>query len=289
MNTPAVILSDSFITANFGGKSFIVNEGDERFPQALKLYSLKDWQGLHDLMDSEAAVRKLENYSGKNVTIKDGEVFHHGRKLNNYVIDKILAFSAKGFPYEPILKFLDNLLESHSWDVVKDLYQFLEKAGDMPITEDGAFLAYKKVDENWMSYHANPDGTHNRNMPGDVNEMPPHEVNPDRNVCCAPGLHFCSEAYLPQFYGDSGKVVRVKIFPQWVIAIPTSYNNAKARAYKYEVVCECPDLHDLAFGSALCVGNEPYTGEDEEDIFEDEFFDDGCDDDLLCGMHPDED
>lgn len=269
MKAPSVIISDKFLTVNFGTKTYMVNECDPKFKTAVELYKDQNWEELHNHLDAKLAFEPIKEYTDNNITIVDGEVLYKGKVINNYVVDKILSFREKGFPYQPIVNFLNNLLESHSWDVVKELYSFLEKAKDMPITEDGAFLAYRKVDEDYMSFHANPDGTHNRNKVGDVVEMLPSDVNPNRNETCSSGLHFCSQSYLPHFWGRSGRVMQVKIFPQHVITIPSDYNDAKGRCFKYEVVGECPDLNALAFGSDLYTSSGSEWREDSpthEDI-----------------------
>jgi acyl carrier protein len=274
MKTPAVIISSKFITVNFGSKTYMVNACDPKFERAVELYKMQSWNELHDFLNEEKKLEPVKEFTSGNIEIVGGEVLYRGKPVTGYVVDKIFEFKKLGYPYQPIINFLDNILQSHSWDVVRELYQFLERAGDMPITEDGAFLAYRKVDENYMSYHANPDGTRNRNQIGDVVEILPSNVDPDRNNECSHGLHFCSAGYLPHYHGKRGRVMRVKIFPQHTIAFPKDYNHAKGRCYKYEVVGECPDLHDVAFKSHLYTerGEEWQEPEDGFDAPEEEHY-----------------
>lgn len=268
MNTPATLVSEKFITVNFGDKTFIVSADNPKYAHTLELYKTQAWQDMRNYLDEEKKLQPIAEFTRNNISVVGGEILYKGKPVTNYVVEKVKRFIEQGYPHEPILNFLNNLMETQSYTVMQELYLFLEKAGDMPITEDGAFLAYRKVDENYMSYHANPDGTHNRNMVGDVIEMNAWAVNPDRHQTCEAGLHFCSESYLPHYYGSVGKVMRVKVFPQHVIAIPSDYNDAKGRCFKYEVVGECPNLQDIAFNGTL------YTSDGQEYVHDDEEYDD---------------
>ena len=125
-------------------------------------------------------------------------------------------------------------MQNPSHRAVNELYDFLE-AGELPITEDGCFLAFKNVRSNYMDIHS---GTF-RNQVGDVCEMLRNKVDEDKDRTCSYGLHFCSIAYLPHFSdSDGGHTMIVKINPKDVVAIPADYNNTKGRTCKYEVVAE---------------------------------------------------
>jgi hypothetical protein len=137
----------------------------------------------------------------------------------------------EGFNIEPLVAFLEQLMMNPSHRAVEELYGFLE-AGNMPITEDGHFLAYKRVNANWTDVHS---GTFD-NSPGQICEMPRNKVNDDKRQTCSTGLHFCSLDYLKAFMG--ARIVILKINPADVVSIPTDYNQAKGRCCKYEVIGE---------------------------------------------------
>jgi acyl carrier protein len=93
------------------------------------------------------------------------------------------------------------------------------------------------VKSDYMDIHS---GTV-RNQIGDAPAMPRAMVDADRNRTCSQGLHFCSKSYLTSFGSsrrDSDRCMLVKINPADVVAIPADYNNAKGRAWTYEVVGE---------------------------------------------------
>jgi hypothetical protein len=122
-------------------------------------------------------------------------------------------------------------MENPSFRAVSELYDFLE-ASQLPITEDGCFLAYKRIRSDYTDVHS---GSFDNSI-GQVVSMPRNEVDEDKDRTCSAGLHFCSRAYLPHFCGD--RIVVLKINPADVVAIPSDYNNAKGRACRYEVIQE---------------------------------------------------
>jgi hypothetical protein len=147
----------------------------------------------------------------------------------------------EGFPIEPMVHFMENLYANPSHRAVTELYSFLEK-GQLPITPDGHFLAYKKVRADYKDCHS---GTMDNSI-GQVVEMERHEVDDNKDRTCSSGLHFCSKDYLNHFGGE--RVVIVKINPRDVVSIPSDYNDTKGRACRYEVVGEVDaDKVDTAF------------------------------------------
>lgn len=261
---PALFITTRFITVNYRNSTYTILSSDKDFEAVKSLIKDSNYDELEKFLNKP---KMIALFGAGDIEVFNECVYYKGQQLHGVIVDKILEFIAEDFPYEPIARFLDN-----SQDCVKadELYLFLESNESMPITEDGAFLAYRKVDECYMSYHKNPDGTHNRNLVGDIVTMPAEKCQIDRDVTCAEGLHFCSKIYLPNYFGNSGRVMLVKIFPQDVISIPSDYNNAKGRCCKYEVVGECQDLHDLAFKSALYTKDgqspwqEPYVEQDDD-------------------------
>jgi hypothetical protein len=115
---------------------------------------------------------------------------------------------------------------------------FLE-ANQIPITEDGHFLAWKKIRNNWKDIHSNSVDY----SVGATPSMKRNEVDPDRDRTCSNGLHCAGWSYLPHFgsNGDSDRIVIVKVNPADVIAVPNDYDNAKMRVCQMEVLREYTD------------------------------------------------
>lgn len=160
-----------------------------------------------------------------------GSFIFNGVRVHDYVTDHIKRSYMEGFDVAPMLAFLENCLLNPNPDAVSDLYKFLE-AGFLPVTEDGHFIAYKKVRQDYKSVH---DGRTDNSI-GSKPSLPRAQCNSNRNETCSTGLHFCSQKYLGNFGGD--RIVIVKVNPADVTAIPSDYNDTKGRACTYEIIGE---------------------------------------------------
>lgn len=58
--------------------------------------------------------------------------------------EKIMDFLDAGLPINPLVRFWESCLRNPHFVAVEELFQFLER-NELPITEDGAFLGYKKL------------------------------------------------------------------------------------------------------------------------------------------------
>lgn len=188
--------------------------------------------GLFDLVEAIGVARQ-ETGTGVEFNTTTGVLTYDGWPIGGVIVDRVLELARQGVkaPVERLLKFLDNLCQNPSSSVVERLYTFLEK-GNMPITDDGHFLAYKRIRANWTDVHS---GTMDNSVGREVT-MPRSLVNDNDNETCSTGLHFCSYSYLASFDGD--RVVALKINPRDVVSIPTDYNDAKGRCCRYVVVEE---------------------------------------------------
>lgn len=167
-----------------------------------------------------------------------GTLKYRGFPLNGYIATKALELHRTGAPkpLQKFLAFLENLYQNPRSSIAERLYRFLE-VGNMPLTDDGYFLAYKKVRADWKDIHS---GTMDNSV-GKILEMPRVLVNDKDTETCSTGLHFCSYAYLDQFKSTNSttdRIVVLKINPADVVSIPTDYNDTKGRTCKYEVLSE---------------------------------------------------
>jgi len=179
----------------------------------------------------------IQKASGDKVSVSGDKVFYEDTKLDNVIVEKIASLAWGGEKFDAIVNFLERLMENPSMRAREELSLFLRTNG-FPLLSSGHFLAYRNVDENYMSYHVNPDGSRNKNRIGDEVSMDRKFVDDDRNSTCSAGLHFCSKHYLSQYYGGSGHTMIVKIDPKDVVSIPIDYNNAKGRCCAYTVIGE---------------------------------------------------
>ena len=174
------------------------------------------------------------------VTIENGEVFYNNKAIHNTLTERIIDMARQGFDIGYMVKFLENLMKNPSFRAVNELYGFLE-SGSIPITENGTFLAYKKIRNNWTDIHS---GTFDNSI-GAVCEMPRNMVDEDSSRTCSAGLHVCSYDYLAHFSRDNDdRVVICEINPADVVSIPADYNNTKMRVCKYTVIGEVEDYKE---------------------------------------------
>lgn len=172
------------------------------------------------------------------IEVKGGELFYDGEVLHSTLADRILKMLDEGFNLSPMAKFLENLMNNPSMRVVEHLYAFLEK-GQNAITEDGHFLAYKAVRDDFLDIHS---GTMDNSV-GKTVSIPRRKVDEDPSRTCSYGLHVCSFDYLPHFAHANGHVMICKVNPTDVVAIPSDYNNTKMRVCRYEVIGEYADYY----------------------------------------------
>ena len=231
------------------------------------------------------------------VKVGDAGVMFDGEQVKGVIADRLLTMLQNGFDVRPLAKFLDRLKQNPTLTVIDEVYLWLE-SGNLPITEDGCFLAFKVVQGDFASWHLAPDGSKVYNRPGETVSMERTEVDDNRQETCSRGLHFCSWQYLPSFYcGQGEKVVVVKVAPEDVVAIPYDYNNSKGRTWRYVVLSEVP--HDecehlftnkpvvSAFG-AYDSGSDDEASIEDDDVWLDDPEEDyvsGLDDDCECTDH----
>jgi hypothetical protein len=168
---------------------------------------------------------------------------------------------------------MENLMENPSYRAVNETYEFLEK-NNLPITPDGCFLAYKRVNDNFMDVHSGSvlnkpayamtdedratlpvtGGKRKEVVTALVDgvtvvSMPRNQVNDDKNQTCSEGLHFCSQEYLGHFGGS--RVLILKINPRDVVSVPIDYNRSKGRCCAYQVIGELGVDPDEAFSAPV--------------------------------------
>lgn len=211
------------------GKSHTISKDTHiAYGKIVDALKAQDWDALVDLVEPK---RVIVDFGGGNVSIDNDSILWKGQPFHNSLATRMVEMYQEGFPIDPMVRFMENLMDNPSKRSVDQVYGFLEK-NKLPITEDGHFLAYKKVRNDYMDIHS---GTISNKI-GEVVEMERNLVDDNPDSHCSSGLHFCSESYLEHF-GNSGQPVMIlKINPADVVSIPTDYNGAKGRCMRYEVV-----------------------------------------------------
>ena len=173
------ILTERALTAFCNNQVLTVHADDERFAQATEFVKDNDEASLINLLKPIEVVRDYLSTNGR-CQIIGSQVLFDGQPVRNYIATRILALFHGGFPVEPIINFMANVQLNPSKRASDELLQFLEY-GDLPITPDGCFLAYKKVREDYRDCHS---GTIDNSV-GAFVSMPRNAVQDDPHITCS--------------------------------------------------------------------------------------------------------
>lgn len=265
------IVQGSNITVVIGTTPHTVSKSHIAYNKLLNAIKAGDWETVQDIIEPKQVVL---NFGQGNVSIEGDKIFWKGREMHNALTKRMVAMIQEDFPVEPLIAFMENLMENPSKRAVNELYGFLEK-NTLPITSDGCFLAYKKVRQDYLDCHSgtvlnkpaaymtDEDTAALEEAVGKNNEvtvavedgvtvvsMERNLVDDDQNRTCSTGLHFCSQDYLRSFGGE--RIVILKINPRDVVSIPNDYNDSKGRCARYEIVDEIDkDKADEAFAKSV--------------------------------------
>ena len=228
---------------------------------------------LLNLLDVDKAV---ELYSSGDVKIEGNKVLYQGEEVHGSISKRILEVMKNGLPFEPLVKFLENIMQNPSMQSQRELYDFLQHE-NLPITEDGYFLAYKAVRSDFKDKYR---GVFDNSV-GNVCEMQRAKVDDDRARGCSDGLHAGALSYVASYgsveAGDN--IVIVKINPADVVSVPTDCNCQKLRTCRYEVVGLYEgELERPLYQTTQDSYNE-YDDYEDEDYDDEDYDDEDYDDD----------
>jgi hypothetical protein len=112
---------------------------------------------------------------------------------------------------------------------------------NLPITDDGCFLAYKAVTNQYLDKHTRTvDNTPGSNA---VPPMPRYKVDDNPDSHCSTGYHVGALPYVQGFasgYGsvNGDKIVVCQVDPANVVSVPNDCNGEKMRVTHYTVLCD---------------------------------------------------
>ncbi len=245
------------LTLFFGGKTYNVAADHPNYDKIRDALKASDEAQLLKLIDIVTTVNK---YTGKAVEISGGVVYYKGNPMHNVVAERILQLMQEGFPFQPVVNFLENVMQNPSSRAVNELYTFLMNQ-KLPITEDGYFLAYKRVQDNWKDFYSGRID----NSIGKVVTMERNLVNDNFRGGCSYGLHVGAIEYVRGYY-SGGHIVICKVNPADVVSVPEDCNFTKLRTCRYEVLSEyVGDLNEALYSANGSQANRYEDGDSYED------------------------
>lgn len=217
------------------GEVIIIGRFDRRFKKIEEALKENKFEVVRGLMSPEKAVEFMED---DNFKMTNGVMYYKNEELPTVISRRVKEMATKGMDLTPILKFWEKLTRNPSFNSRQQLFGFLE-ANNIPLSEDGNFIAYKKVTGDYKDIHTKTID----NTIGTVVKLDRAKVDDNPNNTCSSGLHICSYDYLQHFGSnttDSDKVLLCSINPEHMVSVPTDYNNSKARVCEYTVIGELP-------------------------------------------------
>lgn len=252
-------ITPTSITVMINGRTHVVTRDSTVVPfdQLAQAIKDEDFDTVQSLIDPKTSIVLFTE--GLATITEDGTVKVDGVDLHPVLVDRMKFLIREGYDFKPLARFIANLAENPIASAVNELFLFLEKC-DLAITDDGHFIAYKKVNSSYRDIYSDSID----NSVGCYVSVPETEVDTNRDATCSRGLHFCSESYLSHYgSADGDHVVLVKINPKDVRAIPSDYSNAKGRATAYLVIGEVgTEMSDMVKTKAVVtVASGESTGE----------------------------
>jgi hypothetical protein len=245
-----IITNDGNVSAVVSGQTYSFGQSHPNYDKLvhnLKNNNVEHFEANYDL------VSKLNSYCEGYVNCENGTLSWDGIKMPDIFTGTIMDMVKQGFPFEPMLNFLDNMSQNPSDHAIVELFDFMEHK-NIPITYDGCFLAYKAVKENYKDIYSSTFD----NSVGSVCSVPRNKVDDNRNNGCGHGLHVGAIDYAKSYGGinlDEGddnnggagnRLMICKVNPRDVVSVPTDSKYQKLRTCRYEVVSEFNTIFDKA-------------------------------------------
>jgi len=281
MKNIATSIRNNSLTAVIDNKVYTADNTHPNWEAILDAVRINDGETLIDLINIRQSVI---NFVEGKIQIVGNEVSYNGLNIGGVVVDRLLEFISNKLPATPIVRFIENLYSNPSKRAVEELYTFLEHK-NMPITNNGTFLAYKGLRDDFYSKtsgtltllqgRADAQG-HIFNGVGETIECVRNQVDDNKENHCSKGIHAGSMEYATSF-ACGGKVVIVEINPKDVVSIPNDCECQKLRTCKYKVVGEYEmPLNSTYTGQYNDDGSDEF-GSDEVDGEGDAQYEDGYD------------
>ena len=255
-----IVSGNGTMTIVVDNQSYTIGYDHPNYLAIKECVNSNDTENIVALMDIPASI---EDYAEGKVTVVNGVLRYEDEEIHNTLTERIMSMMRDGFSFEPMVKFLANVLENHSNRAVQELYTFLENK-NLPITEDGCFLAYKAVTHDYKDKWTKQID----NSVGETVGMQRRKVNDDCGIGCADGLHCGAIEYVEGYSNCRGdehddKIVIVKVNPKDVVSVPTDSQCQKVRTCEYQVIAD----YEGPLNSLV------HKSEDGEEWTQDEFSD----------------
>jgi hypothetical protein len=246
MSTKYIIANDGNVTAVVSGQTYCFGKSHPNYSKLvghLKTNNVEHFEACYDI------VSHINAYCEGYVNCEHGSLSWDGIKMPNMFTNTIIDMVKQGFPFEPMLNFLDNISQNPSDHAIVELFDFMENK-HMPITMDGHFLAYKAVRSDYKDIYSGKFD----NSVGSICQVPRQSVDNNRDNGCGTGLHVGAIDYAKSYGGidldndggsdDGNHLMICKVNPKDVVSVPNDHKFQKLRTCRYEVVAKFDSIFD---------------------------------------------
>lgn len=235
-----IVSNSGTITLVVNGKPYTVSQDHKNYAKILDALRKQTFDVIDTLIDTGKAITK---FFDNKLHVLHGQIMYNEKVIDNSLTKRIFKCIDMDLPYQPLLKFLDNLLQNSSQRAIDEAYVFSEK-NELPISEDGMLLGFKRIRDDWMDFYT---GTISNTI-GTVVKMDRKLVVDDKNQGCQVGLHVASQKYLKEYHAREGRLVCVAVNPKDIVSVPVEMDGTKMRVCEYTVLYEIApdeiDVHD---------------------------------------------
>lgn len=150
------LLTNDNITVYVKGIGYTIPRDSVCFKKVVELIASDDVEAMQAALTPESVITR---YANSQIMVKDGRAYYGQRQLAPVLEARLLDYIKNGIPHDSYIRFLDNLYANTSLNSITQLYPFLEYA-NLPITQDGCFLAYKAITHDWLDKHTRSIDNH---------------------------------------------------------------------------------------------------------------------------------
>lgn len=258
------------------GSQYSLRTEDARYNKVMERLFAKDEDGIVKIMtEAKISVNDImeevkKTFENLEVIVNDSGIQVDGCEMGGFLVSRIRDLRQRKLPYDHLINFLKRAFLNPKKFVIEELFDWLDR-NNMPITDDGYFLAYKRVKEDYTDCHTgtvdNSVGNHL------VFPMEHRTERADRSQeCSSGGYHVCAFSYLEGFSGS--RTLVVKVDPQFVYSFP-NWGGAKIQVLEYDVIAELDVDKGDRIPEKIVSQSGPvvYEGDDDDD-------DNECDEDV---------
>jgi len=219
------------ITVYVNFNPYHVNAEAPNYEKVMEILKSDTATKIDDLLVALDVRAALTSHLSNYITIVDNELYYKDTVINTTLADRIVEFFHKGYAISNLIKFFERLQANPSERAQIELFNFLEK-NDLHITDDGYFLAYKKVRSNYTDLRT---GTFDNSV-GATPWMDRNDDNADED--CSHGLHVGTYKFAYGFSNNyDNKLILVKVDPTDCVSVPKS-DAGKMRVCQYLVIAD---------------------------------------------------